>query len=254
MSDTITCPSGLKGRIRGMKAREERILADRKLARSGGQLEQILAACWEETLDPGPYDFGDQSIDWGKVLQGDRFFTLLQIRVRSYGPEYAFSLPCESRSCRARIEWEVDLRDLPVRALSDGSREALVAGNRFETVLPDAGKRVTFLLLTGADERRMVPLRKAAGERPISTMLAFRLESIEGIETREKARFIEDLAMSDVSFLLGEFDRVDCGVETEIEVECPECLAVQAVELPFERGFFLPTKRTDRGPAASSRL
>jgi len=26
MSETITCPSGLSGRIRGMKAREERIL------------------------------------------------------------------------------------------------------------------------------------------------------------------------------------------------------------------------------------
>ncbi len=29
---TITCPSGLAGRIRGMKVREERILADRRLA------------------------------------------------------------------------------------------------------------------------------------------------------------------------------------------------------------------------------
>jgi hypothetical protein len=110
VSEIITCPSGLTGRIRGMKAREERILADRKLARSGAQLEQILAACWEETLAPGPYDFGDQPIDWSKVLQGDRFFTLLQVRVLSYGPEYAFSVPCENRSCRARIEWEVDLR------------------------------------------------------------------------------------------------------------------------------------------------
>ncbi len=61
MSETITCPSGLSGRIRGMKAREERILADRKLARSGAQLEQILAACWEETVDAGPYFSGGLS-------------------------------------------------------------------------------------------------------------------------------------------------------------------------------------------------
>jgi len=66
MSETITCPSGLTARIRGMKAREERILADRKLARSGSQLEQILAACWEETLDSGPYDFGEQPIEWAR--------------------------------------------------------------------------------------------------------------------------------------------------------------------------------------------
>jgi hypothetical protein len=34
MSETITCPSGLSGRIRGMKAREDRILADRMRGRS----------------------------------------------------------------------------------------------------------------------------------------------------------------------------------------------------------------------------
>ena len=36
MADVITCPSGLQGRVRGMKVREERVLADRKLAKSGG--------------------------------------------------------------------------------------------------------------------------------------------------------------------------------------------------------------------------
>lgn len=243
MSETIICPSGLSGRIRGMKAREERILADRKLARSGAQLEQILAACWEETVDAGPYDFGEQPLDWGKVLQGDRFFTLLRVRVLSYGPDYAFAVPCENRGCRARIEWELDLRELPVRTLSDESRAAFLASNRFETVLPDAARKVSFRLLTGTDERRMAALRRAAGERPITTLLGFRLETIDKVEPRDKQRFIEDLSMSDVAFLLGEFDRVDCGVDTEIEVECAECFGVTRVELPFEKGFFLPEKR-----------
>jgi hypothetical protein len=243
MSETITCPTGLSGRIRGMKAREERILADRKLARSGAQLEQILAACWEETLDAGPYDFGEQPIDWGKVLQGDRFLTLLRVRVLSYGPDYAFAVPCENRGCRARIEWELDLRELPVRTLSEESRAAFLASNRFETVLPDAARKVSFRLLTGTDERRMAALRRAAGERPITTLLGFRLETIDQVEPRDKQRFIEDLSMADVAFLLGEFDRVDCGVDTEIEVACAECFGVTRVELPFEKGFFLPEKR-----------
>jgi len=254
MSNTITCPSGLVGRIRGMKAREERILADRKLARSGAQLEQILAACWEETLDPGPYDFGEQPIDWGKVLQGDRFFAMLQIRVLSYGPEYAFSVPCENRGCRARIDWELDLRDLHVRTLAGESRAAFLNGNRFETVLPDAGRKVAFRLLTGHDERRMAALRRAAGERPITTLLGYRLETIDGVEPRDKQKFIEDLGMADVTFLLGEFDRVDCGVDTEIEVECPECFGTTRIELPFEKGFFLPERRrTEPGTTTSSR-
>jgi hypothetical protein len=73
MANIITCPSGLQGRVRGMKVREERVLADRKLAKNGGQIDELLAACWEETLDAGPYVLGEGSkLDLGKVLQGDR--------------------------------------------------------------------------------------------------------------------------------------------------------------------------------------
>ena len=143
MADVITCPSGLQGRVRGMKVREERVLADRKLAKSGGQVDELLAACWEETLDPGPYALAEGAkLDLGKVLQGDRFFALLMVRALTYGPEYAFGVSCRNDNCRARIDWEIDLTKLPVRKLSEESRVAFVGGNRFETTLPDAGKKV----------------------------------------------------------------------------------------------------------------
>ena len=41
MSEIITCPSGLSGRLRGMKVREERVLAGRKLAKNGGQVDEL---------------------------------------------------------------------------------------------------------------------------------------------------------------------------------------------------------------------
>ncbi len=247
MSEIITCPTGLTGRIRGMKVREERILADRKLAKAGGQVDELLAACWQETIDPGPYDFGDKDIDWGQVLQGDRFAALLKIRAITYGPEYAFAVTCQNDGCRARIEWELDLCDLPCRPLSDESRAAFLDGNRFETVLPDAGKRLWFRLMTGADERKLPQLRRGAGDRLLSAMLAFRVVEVEGVEPRDRRRFIEDLTMRDADFLVDEFDRVDCGVDTAIEIECPECFATQDVDLPFDRTFFMPGKeRTAR--------
>ena len=68
MADVITCPSGLSGRVRGMKVCEERVLADCKLAKSGGQIDELLGSCWEETLDPGPCAFGEGGkVDWDKV-------------------------------------------------------------------------------------------------------------------------------------------------------------------------------------------
>jgi len=247
MAEIITCPTGLIGRIRGMKVREERILSDRKLAKSGGQVDELLAACWEETVDAGPYDFGEKDIDWGQVLQGDRFYALLRVRALTYGAEYAFAVSCQSEACRARIEWELDLGELPCRELSEESRAAFADGNRFETVLPDAGKRVWFRLLTGADERKLPQLRRSAGDRLLSAMLAFRVVEVEGVEPRERRRFIEDLTMRDADFLVDEFDRVDCGVDTTIEIECPHCFATQEIDLPFDRSFFMPGKeRTAR--------
>jgi hypothetical protein len=66
-------------------------------------------------------------------------------------------------------------------------------------------------------------------------------------QQRDKRRFLEDLSMRDADFLVDEFDRVDCGVDTTIEIECPECFATQEVELPFGRSFFMPGKgRTSR--------
>jgi hypothetical protein len=254
MSDVITCPSGLSGRVRGMKVREERILADRKLARSGGQIDELLGSCWEETLDAGPYTLADGGKpDWGKVLQGDRFFALLMVRVLTYGPEYAFGVGCRNDACRARIEWEIDLTKLPFRALCEESRAAFVGGNRFETTLPDAGKRVRFRLLTGEDERKLPALQRSAPEKLLSAVLGYRVLDIDGVEPLAKRQFLEDLTMRDADFLVDEFDRVDCGVDTTIEIECPECFVAQEVELPFDKGFFLPGReRTARRKARSS--
>jgi len=247
MADIVSCPSGLTGRIRGMKVREERVLADRKMAKSGGQVDELLSACWEEMHEAGPYAFADDKVDWGRVLQGDRFYALLQVRVLTYGPEYVFAVPCQNAACRARIDWELDLTQLPVRALSDTSRAAFMAGNRFETMLPDAGKHVRFKLLTGEDERRLPQLQRAAPEKLLSSVLAYRVLDVDGVDARDKRRFLEDLSLRDADFLVDEFDAVDCGVDTTLEVECPECFLRQEVELPFDRGFFLPGKqRTTR--------
>lgn len=254
MAEFITCPSGLSGRIRGMKVREERILADRKLAKNGGQIDELLGSCWEETIDAGPYILPeDGKLDWGKVLQGDRFFALLMVRAMTYGPEYVFSVGCRNDACRARIDWEVDLHKLPVRSLSDQSRAALVGGNRFEATLPDAGKAVRYQLLTGEDERKLPALQRASPDRLLSAVLAYRVLEIAGVEPKAKRGFLEDLSLRDADFLVDEFDRVDCGVDTTIEIECPECFQTQEVELPFDKGFFLPGRaRTERRKARSS--
>ncbi len=69
---------------------------------------------------------------------------------------------------------------------------------------------------------------------------------------KDKRRFVDELSLADARYLGGEFQHADCGVETSIDIECPECFAVQAVDLPFDADFFLPTKR-QHSPTSISR-
>jgi hypothetical protein len=241
MPTTIICPSGLSGEIRGLKGKEGKLLADRGAARAGSTFEKLLAGCWLQTLDPGLYDVPDGApLDWSKVLVADRFYTLLQIRSLTFGDEYAFSVQCKSAGCRERFEWELSLADLPVRALSETSRAAFKDGNRFEARLPRDGRRVWFRLMTGADEARAAVALKNARDGMLLTALAIRIVEIEGVADKDRRAFLEEMEMADATALLDTFEEVDGGVETTLEVECPHCFGVQEVELPFERGFFLP--------------
>ena len=243
----VVCPSGLAGRVRGLRVKEEQILTDRALARAGGQVDALLAACWEETTDPGPYTF-DGKPDWGRVLVADRFVALVQIRIATYGPSYAFHLPCER--CGERIEWELGLDALPVRALSLASRQAFAGGNRFATMLTEAAREVWFRLLVGADEKKLPQLRQANRDKVLSASLAHRVIEIAGVAEKDRRAFLEELSLRDVAALLAEVDRVDGGIETTIDIECGACLAVQEVELPFQGSFLLPM---GKGSAGSSR-
>ncbi len=247
MSALVTCPSGLAGRVRGLRVKEEQILTDRQLAKSGGQVDALLAACWVETTDPGPYAFEGKP-DWGKVLIADRFVALVQIRIATYGPTYAFDVPCGR--CGERIEWELELDQLPVQELSVESRAAFVAGNRFRARLPEAARDLWFRLLVGNDERKLPQLRQANRDKVLSASLAHRVVEIEGVAEKDRRAFLEDLALGDVKALLAEVERVDGGIETTIDIQCAACQAVQAVDLPFQGTFLLPT---GKGSAGSSR-
>jgi hypothetical protein len=242
---TIVCPSGLAGEIRGLKGKEGKILSNRNAARTGATFDRLLSACWLATTATGIYDFAaDAPVDWSKVLVADRFYTLLQIRSLSFGDEYSFAVQCANAICRKRFEWSLQLSDLPVIPLTESSRATFCMGNRFEARFPRAERRVWFRLLTGADEMRNASVRRSGDEDLLMTSLASRIIEIEGIPEQNKRQFLDDIEMADATALLDQFDEADGGVETSLEVECPVCLGIQEVQLPFERGFFLPTAKT----------
>ncbi len=257
----ITTPSGFSGEVRKLKGSEANILSDRKAARKGETYDKILRACWLDTEDPGPYSNSGvsaeaKSIPWGKILVCDRFVILAGIRSATYGSSYCFPVKCgeSGRGCGYPFEWEVDLEtEVLLYPLPEESIQKIAAGNnRFETVLD--GTSIVFKLLTGTDERRAgKDIRKNKSEI-FTTALASRIVEVEGKDRRGIKSWLEGLDLDVQLELLGKFEDVDGGFETELEVECPDCDRIQTITVPFEgEAFWLPRSRKRRSSEARGR-
>lgn len=279
----ITCPSGLKGRIRALTAKDGRFLTNQSIQRSGLMTDHILANCWEETIDPGIYTPSESGkIPWGKVLVGDRTYVLMQIRIAGRGDSlYQFKAQCDGPQCRKQFDWEIDLDDLPVQMLASNVREQLKAGNLElecivpgteeqkllaedaqgiilarpkREIIPGTGKKALFRLQTGEDEAALLKLSRSkkktgsAGdekeENPIADIVRLRTVSVEGAADLDA--FISDMSLDAVGRLLDRYDEQDCGVEIGVEIECPNCQELQEKLLPFGADFFFQRKKARR--------
>lgn len=234
----VDCPSAFQGRVRALKGKEMRILSDRQRMRSGTITDDLLAACWLETTDKGPYGF-DGKPDWGNVLLGDRFYVLVQLRLATYpGETYPFQVQC--RSCSGNFEWEIDLDKLPVKKLTDAGRQHLKTGVPLEVTID--GVLVKYRLPLGLDERKGA--RFLRGSNPdVLRALALRIVEIDGVDRSKTIEWLEDREFASHRALVEAFDEHDCGIETTIEVECTHCGLVQELDLPFGPDFLMPRKR-----------
>lgn len=236
----VTCPSGLTGTVRGLSVSEAEVLTDRRLVHEGLVPDKVLGTAWESTSDPGPYDVKeDGAVNWDNVLVCDRFFALMMVRVATYGPEYEFKVGCQG--CKSSIQWALNLEELPTRKMPDDALEVFKRDNRHRVSV--GGHTVIFQLLNGAKERKAQKALRGSKNRLV-TALAQRIIDIEG--EKNKMLWIRNLPMQDAVDLINSFDDHDGGVETAVDIICPECGMVQGVALPFDRPeFWLPLKRAD---------
>lgn len=235
----VTCPSGLVGQVRGLKTKELDLLNNPKAQKGSNVTNVMLSDCWVETSDPGPYTLdASGKLDWNKVLSGDRYYILLKIREATYGEEYSFKYQCSDVVCRHKYEWELNFNDLQVKKLSDEGLEAFKAGNKAEVEVD--GTKVFYRLQTGEGEERASKLMKRSNSK-ISSALASRLVSIDGVDSGKILEFIEDLPLAVTRKLVKALDKNDCGVESTIEVVCPRCGNTEEIDLPLGREFWYPS-------------
>ena len=237
----VTCPSGLQGRVRGMKVKDEQLFANRKLLQSGRVISELLKSCWLETIDPGPYNFEDQPV-WDTVLAADRTYLLIKIRIASYGTDYEFRVTCNN--CRKLYGWAIDLeKDMDIIPVSDIGVQSVKSGEPLPVQLMD-GSNAQCRLLTGEDEAFLSALGVKDENKLLSYHMARRIVQIGKWDRfPDIVAAVEDMEAAVGDRLWDELDALEGGVETTFDVECGSCGNVQQVMLPFEAGFFSSRKR-----------
>ncbi len=222
-TEKVTLPSGAEATIREMTATEEGFLASQKMLKSGEAFEKILRNCLIE-----------KDIDLDNMLVGDRYFLMLAIRRLTYGDDYDFKVRCAS--CGQTFNMSVNLADLPIKKL-EGDPDAT-----HTITLPRTGKKVTFRLLRGRDEKKIATTLRKTPQEIIRLSLFLHTVAVDGSENFSE-KFFETLPGADSQYYRREIDAVTCGVDTVVEVECPECDNEFEVQLPISENFFFPNSR-----------
>jgi len=188
--------------------------------------------------DVGPYQLGESALPkWDDVLIGDKFYCFLAIRIATYGSDYEFKTQCGA--CRASFPWALKLDELPVKRLNAEDAEAFRSGVPLLAKVPSDGREVKFRLSLGKDER--IAAKARTTENALVKMMSLRILELDGDADRNKIQaFLDDCNLDDLTKLLKGFDARDCGVETSLDVECPECFHRHVVTLPLGLAFWLP--------------
>lgn len=238
-TEDIVCPSGFACTIRELQVREEDLIANPKNRRGNKVVSKLLDSVTTQVTDWSIYKPTEGGkVNWDKLLLGDRFYMLYRIRMLSYGEEYDFSFNCPecSKKCNATL----DLSTLEMKRLSDESKKILSEGGLFETTLPRCGKKVKFRLLVGSDEKNIQTLTTKNKENISTSILNYRVMEVDDVKFTNKVEFLRSLGSRDATFLRKEFDRVDCGIETGINLECIHCFSEVELDVKFDENFFFP--------------
>jgi hypothetical protein len=240
----VSCPSGLKGSLRGMKVRDEELFSNRKLVKSGKVLSQLLESCWLETKELGPYSFSGGKPNFDYLLGADRAYLLIQLRVASYGSDYDFRVTCSA--CKHHYMWNINLLELDVQPVSEAGQHHVQTGEPL-TVTMKNGEQIRCRLLTGKDDEFFASLGTQDDGKILTHHLTRRIVEMQGkTHWREVMQAVEELEAADADFLWDATDELEGGVNTTFDIECPSCFRLQQVVLPFEASFFSNRKRFAR--------
>jgi hypothetical protein len=215
-------------KVREITGHEEDMLANPKL-KGAKKINDLIASCVERvgTIT----DKGQLSKVVMDMTVGDRLFCIFAIRRVTVGDEYMFETAC--KSCQSRTKFTVDLADLEVKAMEDPYQR------EFTVTLPASQKVVVFRPMTGRGEEQLDRLNKKKTDS-LSLSILMRVQTIDG--KRPNMAVVKELGLGDRAYLRDRFEESEGGVDTEVELDCPECYSDFKEDLDVgQASFFFPS-------------
>ena len=157
--------------VKYMTAKEEDILTSQNLIRKGIVIDKLLQSL-----------VVDASINLDEMLIGDKNALMVASRILGYGKDYNFEVNCPS--CDEKVEDSFDLTKLKDKQLD----KSLVSSgiNEFEFELPATKRKLTFKLITQADEVSIAEESEGLAKigdgisRNLTTRLKYQILSVDG--------------------------------------------------------------------------
>lgn len=219
--------------VREITGNEEDMLASQQVP-SAQKISQLLAGCVTRIGS-----VTDQGLIAGMVQDltvGDRVFLIFAIRRVTLGDELPVREKCPE--CKVTTLFMVDLdKDLTSRPMPDPTKRV------FDVMLP-SGLAARFRVSTGQDEANMAKLvrRQQHKSDALSQSLLMRLEMLG--DEKPTLKMVKSLGMRDRNFLRDQFQAVEGGVDTTLELECPACGHAWEKDLDLSASnFFFPGGR-----------
>lgn len=212
--------------VREITGVEEDMLAAKNIP-GGKKITQLLGNCLERL---GPMTDKPILVRCARdLLIGDRVFLMLAIRRVTLGDDFPFEKECPK--CDHKSLYTVDLGSLETQKMGDPKKRV------YEGALPN-GKSVRWHCMTGKEEET---LSKVGTTDALSASILVRVDSINGGPVSMQA--IKALSMRDREWLRERFDESEGGVDTTLQLTCPECGAEFEDQLDVgQTGFFFPSR------------
>jgi hypothetical protein len=216
--------------LKEMSAKEEDLLANQQLIKSGKVLDKLMEAL-----------IVNKSIRTEDILIPDKNAIFIGIRQFSYGSSYPVTITCPQ--CSAQNKVDINLSELRYKPFDFDNHPK--GQNNFSFKLPNSGIVVTYKLLNQLDEKsidaELEQIKKINKENTaeLTTRLKYLLTSVDNNSDRTVIRkFVEEkLSARDSLALRKHMKEHNPDVDMTFDFKCSDCNQERRVDVPINAGF-----------------